>query len=131
MGNAGGPLTVQTIDEPERAAKLFPKGKQLFAGACVGCHARGAPMLAQGRPALGLASSLRDDDPTSAVQAALAGIQPPVARRGPMMPSFVNGLNDDQIAQVLGYARARFTDRAPWPNLAPKIAKMRKESAQP
>lgn len=131
MGNGGGPVSSQALDQPERAAKLFPRGSQLFAGACMGCHARGAPMLAQGRPALGLASSLRDDDPTSAVQAVLAGIQPPVARRGPMMPSFVNGLNDDQIAQVLGYARARFTDRAPWPDLAPKISKLRKEGVQP
>lgn len=131
MGNGGGPVSPQALDQPERAAKLFPRGSQLFAGACMGCHARGAPMLTQGRPALGLASSLRDDDPTSAVQAVLAGIQPPVVRRGPMMPSFVNGLNDEQIAQVLGYARARFTDRAPWPDLAPKISKLRKEGVQP
>lgn len=131
MGNGRGPLLAQPVDQPERASSLFPLGNQLFAGACAGCHARGAPMLAHERPALGLASSLRDDDPTSAVQAVLGGIQPPVARRGPMMPSFASGLNDDQIGQVLGYARARFTDRAPWPDLAPKIAKLRKEGAQP
>lgn len=131
MDNAGGLPAAPTVDQAEHAAKLFPEGNQLFAGACAGCHVRGAPMLAQGRPVLGLASSLRDDDPTSAVQAVLAGIQPPVARRGPMMPSFANGLTDEQIAQVLGYARARFTDRAPWPDIAPKIARMRKETAQP
>lgn len=119
------------IDEPQCAAGLFPQGAPLFAGACAGCHGPGAPMLGQGRPALGLASNLRDDDPTSAIQAVLRGIEPPVAGRGPKMPPFADSLSDTQVAAVLAYARARYTDRPAWPKLDHAVAKARKESAQP
>ena len=88
-------------------------------------------MMGQGRPSLGLASSLRDDDPTSAVQAVLSGIEPPVAGRGPKMPGFADALTDEQIADTIAYARARYTDRPPWPKLAKAVRKTRKESAEP
>ncbi|WP_342249187.1 c-type cytochrome [Sphingomonas sp. OTU376] len=119
-----------TPDDPARAAGLFPQGATLFAGACAGCHGQGAPMLGQGRPALGLATNLRDEDPTSAIQAILLGLEPPVAGRGPKMPPFADSLTDAQIAAVLGYARSRYTDRPAWPNLDRAVARARKESAQ-
>ncbi|RYE96280.1 MAG: cytochrome C, partial [Oxalobacteraceae bacterium] len=122
---------VVLVDEPARAARAFPEGATIFAGACAGCHATGAPMLGQGRPALGLATNLREEDPTSAIQAVLRGIQPPVARRGALMPSFADGLTDTQVAVALSYARARFTDRPAWEKLDRKVATARKESAEP
>jgi mono/diheme cytochrome c family protein len=131
MGNGAAVPTPRPLDAPDRAARAFPGGATLFAGACAGCHATGAPMLGQGRPALGLATNLRDDDPTSAIQAVLRGIQPPVGGRGPLMPAFADALTDAQVANVLSYARARFTDRPAWPKLDRKVAKARKESAAP
>ncbi len=132
MGNAAAPPRAERpIDEPARAARDFPQGAVLFAGACAGCHGGGAPMLGQGRPALGLATNLRDPDPTSAIQAVLRGIEPPVARRGPLMPAFADGLTDAQIAAALSYARARFTDQPAWRGLGRTVAKARKESAEP
>jgi mono/diheme cytochrome c family protein len=86
-------------------------------------------MLGQGRPSLSFATALRDHDPTSAAQAILQGIEPPVADRGPKMPPFAASLTDDQIAQVASYARARFTDQSPWTNLSSKVAHARKEGA--
>lgn len=131
MGNRADAGTQTLIDEPQRASAGYPSGAALFAGACAGCHSAGAPMLAQGRPALGLATNLRDDDPTSAIQAVLRGIQPPVAGRGPMMPAFADALTDRQIAETLSYARSRFTDRPSWEKLERKVAKARKEIAEP
>ena len=131
MGNAGGRPPARPIDMPERAAQAQPQGATLFAGACAGCHGGGAPMMGQGRPALGLATNLRDEDPTSAIQAVLRGIQPPVGRRGPLMPGFADALTDAQVADVLSYARSRFTDRPAWRKLDRKVAHARKESAKP
>jgi mono/diheme cytochrome c family protein len=131
MGNGPAAPAAALPDTPSRAAKAFPQGATIFAGACAGCHATGAPMLGQGRPALGLASNLRDQDPTSAIQAVLRGIQPPVARRGPLMPGFADGLTDAQVVEVLSYARARFTDRPVWRKLDQQVATARKESAEP
>lgn len=131
MGGVPSSRLATSPDQPKPAARDHPQGAALFAGACSGCHASGSPMLGQGRPALGLATSMRDEDPTSAIQAVLRGLQPPVGGRGPMMPTFADALTDRQIADVLNYARARFTDRAEWRKLEPKVAKARKESAEP
>lgn len=130
-GRDAGPPSSPPSDDPVRAARLFPEGATIFAGGCAGCHGVGAPMAGQGRPALGLASNLRDDDPTSAIQAVLRGLEPPVAGRGPKMPPFADSLTDAQIAAVLAYARARYTDKPAWPKLDRATRKARKESAQP
>ena len=119
------------IDQSALAGRAFPQGATLFAGACAGCHGVGAPMMGQGRPSLGFASNLRDDDPTSAIQAILRGIEPPVAGIGPKMPGFADSLTDAQVAAVASYARARFTERPAWPKLEKTVRKARKESAQP
>ncbi|MBT2246276.1 c-type cytochrome [Sphingobium sp. BHU LFT2] len=113
------------------AASSFPEGATLFAGACAGCHAPGAPMLGQGRASLSYNSALRDSEPVSAVQAILQGIEPPVEGRGPKMPSFASNLTDQQIAQVANYARARFTDQKPWRDLERDVAQARKDGAKP
>lgn len=126
-----GPSSPRLIDDPARAEALAPEGAVVFAGACAGCHGPGAPMMAQGRPQLGLASSLSDKDPTSASQAVLRGIEPPVAGRGPKMPPFADNLTDAQVAQVLTYARARYTDLPAWTRLPQSVRAARKESAQP
>ncbi len=128
--NVAGPGPAP-IDNAVAAAHDLPEGARLFAGACAGCHGVGAPMMGQGRPSLGLASALRDDAPTSAVQAILGGIDPPVAGRGPKMPGFTDSLTDPQIAEVAAYVRARYTDRPPWPRLEKAVRAARKESAQP
>ena len=96
--------------------------------ACAGCHDTGAPMAGQGRPLLSLASDLSDTDPTSAIQAVLRGIEPPVADRGPNMPPFSDNLTDEQVAATLAYARARFTNQPPWPHIDRMVEKARKES---
>jgi mono/diheme cytochrome c family protein len=108
---------LRPIDQGTVADRDFSTGATIFAGACAGCHGVGAPMAAQERPSLALASDLRDSDPASAIQAVLSGIEPPVADRGPKMPPFAESLDDSQIAAVVAYARARYTDRTPWPHL--------------
>lgn len=122
-----GPSPPNPPDHSVAAAKTFPEGAVLFDGACAGCHAPGAPMLRQGRPSLSLDTALQDAHPESAIQAILQGIEPPVAGRGPKMPPFAASLTDQQVAQVVGYARARFTDQAPWKKLRENVAKARKE----
>ncbi|GGO99234.1 c-type cytochrome [Stakelama pacifica] len=129
-GSPSGPVA-PLPDHAEAAASRFPEGAVLFAGACAGCHGQGAPMMGQGRPLLSLATALRDTEPNSAAQAILQGIEPPVAGRGPKMPGFADALTDRQIAAVLGYARARYTDRPDWKKLPAAVAKARKEGTQP
>jgi mono/diheme cytochrome c family protein len=130
-GRAVAGPSAAPIDNAAAAEAAHPEGATLFAGACAGCHGYGAPMMGQGRPGLGLASNLRDNDPTSAAQAVMRGIEPPVGGRGPKMPGFADSLTDAQVAAVIAYARARYTDRPAWPGLEGKVRAARKGSAEP
>lgn len=129
-GSAAAPGT-RPAERSAFARDISPQGSTLFVGACAGCHGVGAPMNGQDRPSLALSTDLNDVDPTSAIQAVLRGIEPPVAGRGPKMPPFAENLTDEQVAATLTYARARFTRQAPWQHLKNAVTKARKESAQP
>ncbi|PVX30593.1 cytochrome C [Sphingomonas pokkalii] len=131
MGGGTAPAQARLPDHAGAAARRFPEGAVLFAGACAGCHGPGAPMMGQDRPSLALATTVRDGSATSAAQAVLQGIEPPVAGRGPKMPGFADALTNEQIAAVLGYLRARYTDQPDWKKLPATVAKARKEGAQP
>jgi mono/diheme cytochrome c family protein len=50
----------------------------------------------------------------NATQVILFGLQPPAGEPGPWMPGFAGSLTDPQVAALLGYLRARFTDRPAW-----------------
>ncbi|MDO1584854.1 cytochrome c [Rhizobium oryzicola] len=102
---------------------------KLFAGACGGCHMSGAPMETAGRPPLSVVSDLKMDDPRNAIKVVLGGITP-AAGHGPYMPGFADALTDQQIADLLAYARSRFTDAPTWPDLAAKVSVIRKEDAK-
>jgi mono/diheme cytochrome c family protein len=47
------------------------------------------------------------------------------------MPAFAGILTDKQIASVVQYVRARYTDRPQWTDVNSQIAKARQEGAQP
>lgn len=118
------------INHATEAARTFPEAADLFQGACSGCHGDGAPMRRAGRPSLATASDLHADDPRNAIQVLLKGIAPPIQGAGPYMPALADNLTDKQVADLLAYARARFTDAEIWPDLQSKIASIRKENAQ-
>ncbi|MET0967870.1 MAG: cytochrome c [Tardiphaga sp.] len=119
------------IDRPEQAAQAHPEGAVLFAGACAGCHGPGAPMMGQGRPPLSLASPVREADPRNAIQIILQGVRPDQGVAGPVMPSLGSTFTDAQVAELVAYVRARYSDLPAWPKLEAAVAKARKEGAIP
>ncbi|MCR0985044.1 c-type cytochrome [Roseomonas populi] len=127
-GNAA-PVPVQ--ERAEEAARAHPEGAGLFAGACAACHGGGAPMLARNRPGLGTATPILAADPRNAIQAVLQGIPAPVGPDRPFMPPFSDALGDRQLAEILAYARARFTAEPPWRDLQESVTRIRKENTRP
>jgi mono/diheme cytochrome c family protein len=121
----------QITAQAAEAARRHPVGASLFAGACGGCHGSGAPMLARDRADLSVVTALRAPEATNAVQAVIRGFSAPTGPERPFMPPFAAGLTDAQLAEILTYARARFTDRPAWPDLAKTIARIRQEDRQP
>lgn len=120
-GTSSGPL-----DRREAATAEFPEAASLFAGACAGCHDRGAPMMGQRRPALANVTSIQLDAPDNVAQAILSGVVSPLDRRTPYMPAFGASLTDQQIAGLVTYLRVRFSDRPAWQDVATRITDIRK-----
>jgi mono/diheme cytochrome c family protein len=122
-GSSTGGTREQQVAAKAAAAQTPPpalqasEGATIFAGACAGCHGAGAPMMLNGRPSLALGSAVTAATPRNATQIILHGLQPRPGERGPWMPPFAGSLTDSQVAAVLGYLRARFTDRPAWANL--------------
>jgi mono/diheme cytochrome c family protein len=115
---------------PERAqaaAAAHPQGAALYAGACAACHDAGSAMMREGRPPLQFGTPLQENDPRDVIQIVLTGLEPPVGRAGPYMPSFAGALTDAQVAEIAAYVRARYSDKPAWTGLAAAVAKARRE----
>jgi mono/diheme cytochrome c family protein len=116
-----------TPDRQEAADRAHPEAALLFAGACAGCHEAGAPMMQQGRPPLSWGTPLHEDSSHDTVRIVMQGLAPPAGPSGPMMPAYADSFTDRQLADLTTYLRARYSDKAPWPDIAEAIAAARLE----
>ncbi|HWI26527.1 MAG TPA: cytochrome c [Stellaceae bacterium] len=109
----------------ETAAASGDLGALLFAGACARCH-QGGPSLVPPRGIdLALSSVVSAPDPGNAIFIILDGIHPEEGQRGPSMPGFSGSFTDQQMAALLRYLRARYSDRGPWQTLDSRIHDIR------
>jgi mono/diheme cytochrome c family protein len=107
-------------------------GAVLFAASCASCHADGAPMRdIGGRPSLGLGSAMTSGSPRNAIQLVLHGNPWNGSASAYYMPPFADILDDQQIADVLAYARVQYAQRPAWAEVARHAAVIRKENPQP
>ena len=118
-------------DREREALQKNTVGADLFQGACAGCHEVGAPMLAQDRPVLALTTAIQESDPRNTILAILHGLQSPTGPPGPYMPAFADNLTDRNIAEVVSYLRARYSDRPAWVALESAVSEARKASDSP
>jgi nicotinate dehydrogenase subunit B len=114
-------------DRRAAATRQYPAGARLYDGACAVCHEPGAPMMVAGRPALPLGTPLHEDNPRDTIQIILQGLHPPVAASGPYMPAYADALTDAQVADIVGYLKARHGTGPVWKDLPDEVAKARKE----
>ena len=64
-------------------------------------------------------------DARNAANTVLMGIRPREGERGPIMPGFADSMSDEQIAALLAYLRARFSDQPQWANTAEVVRNAR------
>ena len=124
--NASTAALSAPADHREAAATQFPEAATLFAGACAGCHDRGAPMMGQRRPALSSVTSIQLDAPDNVTQAILSGITSPLDSKTAYMPAFGASLTDPQISGLVNYLRARFSDKPAWQGVETMVTGIRK-----
>jgi len=98
---------------------------RLYTAACASCHYNGGDGPNPLRPDLALNSATNLHDPTNLIRVILFGIGAKEGAPGVVMPGFVQGFSDADVARVAAYIRATRTRRAPWPDLEQKIAAIR------
>jgi mono/diheme cytochrome c family protein len=112
-------------------AGVLKPGATVFDASCAGCHSVAAPMRTLGdRPALELGTTLNADSPRNAIQMVLDGNPWDGSSSAHYMPPFASMLTDQQIADVLVFARSTYAQRPAWPDLAASVAAIRKENSK-
>jgi mono/diheme cytochrome c family protein len=117
-------------DKQAEALQTNPQGSALYAGLCATCHETGGHVpftLAS----LGQHTSLHAPDPRNIIHAIVEGINPREGTVGAIMPAFADTLGDAQIAEIVGYLRARFSQGAQWTNIADEVARIRRQETSP
>jgi mono/diheme cytochrome c family protein len=111
--------TVQA-SQTEKASQTDAVGAAIYAAACATCHENGRA-LPYGGVNLGLSTAISGPDPRNVVNIVLSGIRPVLGERSPIMPGFAASMNDQQIAALLNYLRARFSQQPAWTGIAKTI----------
>lgn len=108
--------------------RLLGPAQRLFESACAACHHDGDGPLVLGvnRP-LALSTKLVSDRPDNLIRTILDGVREPASRDIGFMQGFGEVLSDTQIAELVGYMRARYApDRPSWPGLVERVAEIRR-----
>jgi mono/diheme cytochrome c family protein len=108
------------------------EGRAIYEGTCMLCH--GAAERSAGASSgealhLGLSTSVHLETPTNLVRIVLQGMAPPDGESGPFMPGFAGALTDEQLAALIAYLRADFSDRPAWPKVDREIRSVRRSFA--
>jgi mono/diheme cytochrome c family protein len=96
-----------------QASQASPAGASIYAAACATCH-EGERALPYGGVNLGLSTAISAPDPRNVANIVLSGVRPVEGERSSIMPGFAASMNDDQVAALLNYLRARFSNQPAW-----------------
>jgi mono/diheme cytochrome c family protein len=101
---------------------------RLYTVACASCHYNtgNAPLAA--RPDLALNSASHLSDPSNLIQVILRGVSAEDGMPGVVMPAFGGALSDADVARIAAFLRRTRTSLPPWPDLATKIAEIRRQN---
>jgi len=116
-------------DEPEadavgeqarQGADASTPGAAIYAAACANCHDGSRPPPYGG---IDLARSTGPSGPDArnVANVILWGLPAQDEQRRPIMPGFAVTLSNQQLADLLAYVRARFSDEPPWEDIGEDI----------
>ena len=92
-------------------------GEAIYRSACASCHESGRPPPFGGLD-LRLSTAVYAPDPQNIVNVTLFGLPPADGEASAVMPGFAALLDDQQIADLLGYMRKRFAGGTEWTGVA-------------
>jgi mono/diheme cytochrome c family protein len=112
-GAGRGASSTQIVSQTSAAPHSDMPGAAIYAAACATCHESGRPPPYGGMD-FRLSTAVNAPNPQNIINVTLFGLLPADGEASPVMPSFAGSLNDQQIADLLAYMRARFSGREPW-----------------
>ncbi|MBW6424629.1 c-type cytochrome [Rhizobium sp. XQZ8] len=125
FGNGGAGLTTAAVNIGKPAADLASHpGAAIYTAACSTCHESGKAQPFGGLN-FNLSTAVNAPNPQNIVNVTMFGLPPADGQPSAVMPAFGNTLNDQQVADLLGYLRARFSDQPVWSGLTDLVAKTR------
>jgi mono/diheme cytochrome c family protein len=120
-GDLPAPVARPASDMPKTIQASFdPRGKQIFEGACSGCHGWSGVSLTNNYATLTGDRAVNDPSGVNVAQMVIAGAEP-------YMPAFGSAYSDTEIAAVANYVTARFGGAGAHIT-AVDVAKLRKSS---
>jgi mono/diheme cytochrome c family protein len=108
-----------------QASLASPTGASIYAAACATCHETGRA-LPYGGVNLGLSTAISSPDARNVANIVLSGVRPVEGERSPIMPGFAASMDDGQIAALLNYLRARFSNQPAWTGVRKTIEDARR-----
>jgi mono/diheme cytochrome c family protein len=99
-------------------------GAVIYAAACASCH-DGSRALPFGGIDLARSTGPSGPNARNVINVVLWGLPAQGEQPRPIMPGFAATLTDRQLADLLAYVRARFSDKPPWSDLDKDIRQAR------
>jgi mono/diheme cytochrome c family protein len=108
-----------------QASQASPAGAAIYAAACATCHET-ERALPYGGVNLGLSTAISAPDARNVANILLSGVRPVEGERSPIMPGFAASMDDGQVAALLNYLRARFSNQPAWVGVGKTIEDARR-----
>src|SRR5262249_51294239 len=112
-----------------RDADTRMPGAAIYAAACASCH-DGSRAPPYGGIDLSRSTGPSGPDARNVLNVILWGLPAQDEQRRPVMPGFAGTLNDRQLADLLAYIRARFSDKPAWTDVDKHIREARAGGAR-
>jgi mono/diheme cytochrome c family protein len=124
----GEAVLAQVKSSSVQASQANAAGASIYAAACATCHETERP-LPYGGVHLGLSSAISSPDARNVANIVLSGVRPVEGERSPIMPGFAASMSDEQIAALLNYLRARFSNQPAWTGVEKTVGDARRTQA--
>jgi mono/diheme cytochrome c family protein len=121
---SGDEVVAQAGKSGDKSSQGNAAGAAIYAAACAGCHETSRP-LPYGGVNLALSTALSNPDPRNVTNIVLSGVRPVEGERSPIMPGFASSMTDQQLAVLLNYLRAKFSNQPAWTGVEKTIADAR------
>jgi mono/diheme cytochrome c family protein len=120
-GNKPASAETQTVPSSDQ---LRTPGGLIYQAACATCHESGRPLPFSGID-LSLSTGPSGPNARNVINVVLWGLPPAEGKRNPVMPGFAGSLSDQQLAALLSFVRARFSDKPAWTDIEKDITEAR------